>query len=87
MYHSNYIFNELNNLVLGRELSSKDYSPILLQKKGVYSCSSYMNIDELGADDENFADVSEQLMEEREELMDKLLQEQWEKEQSDDSND
>ncbi len=85
--HSNYIFNELNNLVLGRELSSKDYSPILLQKKGVYSCSSYMNIDELGADDENFADVSEQLMEEREELMDKLLQEQWEKEQSDDSND
>lgn len=85
--HSNYIFNELNNLVLGKVLNSKDYSPILLQKKGAHSHSYYMNIDELGADDENFADVSEQLMEEREELMDKLLQEQWEKEQSDDSGD
>lgn len=85
--HSNYIFNELNNLVLGKVLKSEDYSPILLQKKGVFSHSSYMNIDELGADDENFADVAEQLMEEREELMDKLLQEQWEKEKFDDSND
>ena len=46
-----------------------------------------MNIDELGADDENFADVSEKLMEEREELFDRLAQEQWEKEQLDDSND
>ena len=85
--HSNYIFNQLNNLVLGKALKSEDYSPILLRKKGTRSYSSYMNIDELGADDENFADISEQLMEEREELLDILMREEWEKEQSDDPND
>ncbi len=85
--HSNYIFNQLNNLVLGKTLKKEEYSPILLWKKGICSYSSYMNIDELGADDENFADVSEKLMEEREELFDRLAQEQWEKEQLDDSND
>ena len=84
--HSNYIFNQLNNLILGQELDKNDYSPILLQAKGGKSRSFDMTIDEFGADDENFADVSEKLMTERESLIEKLLQEQWENEQADDSD-
>lgn len=84
--HSNYIFNQLNNLILGKKLDKDNYSPILLQIKDEKSYSFYMNIDEFGADDENFADVSETLISERERLIEKLLQEQWENEQTDDSN-
>lgn len=76
--HSNYIFNQLNNLVLERKLDRDSYSPIIIQKKQKKSKSSYMNIDEFGVDDENFADVSEQLFNEREELLYKLSQEMGE---------
>ena len=43
-----------------------------------------MTLDEFGADDSNFSDVSERLMTERELLIEKLLQEQWENKQADD---
>lgn len=72
--HSNYIFNQLNNLVLAQKLDKESYSPIIMQKKRNKSRSSYMHIDELGVDDENFADVSEQLFMEREEILCKLSQ-------------
>lgn len=84
--HSNYIFNQLNNLILGKKLDKDNYSPILLQAEDEKSHSFYMNIDEFGADDENFADVSESLISEREILIEELLQEQGENEQIDDSN-
>ncbi|MCH5248857.1 MAG: AAA family ATPase [Lachnospiraceae bacterium] len=76
--HSNYIFNQLNNLVLEQKLDKESYSPIIMQKKRNKSRSSYMHIDELGVDDENFADVSEQLFMEREEILCKLSQEMGE---------
>lgn len=85
--HSNYIFNQLNNLVLEKELDKNSYSPILLKRKGKKSSSVYMNIDELGVDDENFTDISEQLVEEREEIVERLMQEQWENDSLNDSND
>lgn len=73
--HSNYVFNELNNLVLGRELDSDVYAPILMRQEGKRSSTCYMKMDELGVSDENFADVAEELYEEREGLIQKLMQE------------
>ncbi len=73
--HSNYIFNQLNNLILEKKLDAESYSPILLQQKGNHSVSTYMEMDELGVEDENFADVSFQLLEEREFLLEKLMEE------------
>ncbi len=43
-------------------------------------------MDELGADDENFADVSGKLLEEREKLIEKLIQESCDSNDTDDRN-
>lgn len=67
--HSNYIFNKLNNLLLGKSISPQVYSPILLQSKENGSISTFMQIDDLGVDDANFLDVTAQLFEEREALI------------------
>ncbi len=70
--HSNYVFNKLNNLVLSKKLDYRIYQPIFLEMTNDGSFSKVMNIDELGADDENFVDVSQKLYFEREEIIQKL---------------
>lgn len=70
--HSNYVFNKLNNLVLGKELNYKVYDPIVLEETPEGSVSKHIEVDELGANDENFIDVSEALYNEREEIIYKL---------------
>ena len=70
--HSNYIFNKLNNLVLSGKISSKTYSPIILDSFSDGSISRFLDIDELGATDENFIDASEELLNERYEIIDRL---------------
>ena len=70
--HSNYVFNKLNNLVLSGKLDYNIYEPILLEKGEDGSVSKLMHIDECGADDENFIDVSEALYNEREQIIEKL---------------
>lgn len=67
--HSNYIFNKLNNLVLSGKLNYQIYQPIILLDEGNGSRSKQLPIDELGAEDENFIDVSEKLYAEREEII------------------
>ena len=67
--HSNYVFNKLNNLVLSGKLDYNIYEPILLEKGEDGSVSKLMHIDECGADDENFIDVSEALYNEREQII------------------
>ena len=62
-------------MILEKKLDEESYSPILLQQKGNHSVSTYMEMDELGVEDENFADVSFQLLEEREFLLEKLMEE------------
>lgn len=74
--HSNYIFNKLNNLVLGAKLDYRVYQPILLLEEEGGSRSKTLSIDELGAEDENFIDVSEKLYYEREEIIQKLNMEE-----------
>ena len=66
------MFNKLNNLVLSGKLDYNIYEPILLEKGEDGSVSKLMHIDECGADDENFIDVSEALYNEREQIIEKL---------------
>lgn len=70
--HSNYIFNKLNNLVLGKKLDYNIYQPVILKEEQEGSVSKLIEIDELGAEDQNFVDVSEKLYYEREEIIQKL---------------
>lgn len=74
--HSNYVFNKLNNLVLGKELDYHVYEPIVLVESELGSVSKILKIDELGADDENFVDVSEKLYCEREKIIERLNMEE-----------
>ena len=67
--HSNYVFNKLNNLVLSGKLDYHIYQPLYLEKGVEGSISKPMHIDECGADDENFIDVSEALYNEREQII------------------
>jgi predicted ATPase len=70
--HSNYVFVKLNNMVLSKQLGYQRYQPIILNETSEGSVSKKLKIDELGAWDENFTDVSESLYEEREEIIDKM---------------
>ena len=74
--HSNYVFNKLNNLILGGVLDYNVYQPIVLVDSENGSTSKILPMDELGADDENFIDVSEKLYEEREEIIQRLNMEE-----------
>lgn len=70
--HSNYIFNKLNNMILGEKLNYNDYLPIILEDTEKGSIGKNLEIDELGVTDENFIDISEQLFAEREEYLEKF---------------
>lgn len=74
--HSNYVFNKLNNLVLAKKLDDSSYDPIVLEETQVGSVSKHIEVDELGANDENFIDVSEALYNEREEIIENLNMEE-----------
>ncbi len=72
--HSNYVFNELNNRVLAGELDKDTYSPVLMKWEDGKSNTYYMNMDEFGVQDSNFADASELLYDEREGLVLRLME-------------
>ena len=76
--HSNYVFNKLNNLVLNKDLDYKEYDPIILleERPTEGSVSKHLKINELGADDENFVDVSEYLYNERLDIIEKMNMEE-----------
>ena len=57
--HSNYVFNKINNLILSGKLDYDIYDPIVLEETLNGSVSKHVVVDELGADDENFVDVSD----------------------------
>ena len=73
--HSNYVFNKINNLILSGKLDYNIYDPIVLEETLNGSVSKHVVVDELGADDENFVDVSEDLYNEREEIIENLNKE------------
>lgn len=76
--HSNYVFQKLNNLILGKKLDYRIYQPIILEEKENGSISRFLQMDELGAEDENFMDASGGLYYEREELIQQMNMEETE---------
>lgn len=74
--HSNYMFNKLGNLLLEGKISPDKVSSCLMKmtKKGSVADYEVMKAEADGMNDENFADVAEQLYNERLELYDKLNQ-------------
>ncbi len=75
--HSNYVFNKLNNLILSKKLDYSNYQPIFLEHGEGGSSSKVLPMDECGVDDENFLDVSEELYQEREAIIQKLSLGEW----------
>jgi predicted ATPase len=76
--HSNYIFNEFNNLVIDGQLNADNYEPIVMyidENENTKSISEYIKVDEFGADDKNFIDAANFIYDEREELIDKYMKE------------
>lgn len=70
--HSNYIFNKLNNMVLDGKLDGIRYDPILLSPGETGSVAKHMEVTELGVEDENFYDVTDELLSEREAIIERL---------------
>ncbi|MBL7767494.1 MAG: AAA family ATPase [Flavipsychrobacter sp.] len=67
--HSNYMFNKLNNLILGNSLNEKRLSVYHLIPTGKGTIQSRdMKVTSEGIEDRNFQDVSEKLFNERIEL-------------------
>lgn len=71
--HSNYIFNKINNMILSKKLDYNIYQAILLEQTDKGSIGRDLVVDELGAVDNNFVDVSEQLYQEREDIISGLM--------------
>lgn len=74
--HSNYIFNKLSNLIIGKKVDANRLSISLMEmgKEGSEVKKDAMLVDEYGIEDQNFADVAEELYEERIQLIDELNQ-------------
>lgn len=72
--HSNYMFNKLSNLLLTNELEPERVGSYLMRatSEGSVMDAFAMRAEEEGIADENFADVAEQLYNERLEAYDKL---------------
>lgn len=75
--HSNYMFNKINNLLLSEELDEDKVAVYHLVESEVGSkVNAGMNVTEEGIADENFAGVSEQLYEERLDILEKANHDQ-----------
>lgn len=73
--HSNYILNKMNNLILEKAIDAKEYQAIIMEKVDQYrSKTRVMPGDEYGIEDQNFLDTSNDLYEEREIALYKLLE-------------
>ena len=65
--HSNYMFNKLSNMILAKEIDFNTISVAHMKmgEKGSYVDKESMLVDEFGIEDNNFADVAEELYMER----------------------
>ncbi len=72
--HSNYIFNKINNLILDKKFAIGNMSSKVFKTTEKGSEGIELSADELGVEDENFIDVSEQLYNEKVELIEKMNQ-------------
>ncbi|MCU0289518.1 MAG: ATP-binding protein [Acidobacteria bacterium] len=70
--HSNYMFNKLTNMVIGKTLHLSMFAPVILKDTDVGSIGKSMEADSLGIEDENFMDTADALYEERENIIESL---------------
>lgn len=70
--HSNYMFNKMNNLILDKKIEIASTQLIVFIKTDEGSIAKFLDVDELGIDDENFIDATEELFNEKMALIDKL---------------
>lgn len=73
--HSNYMFNKLNNLILDNRVDPKQVSCVVFRQTPNGSRSDYLEIDELGITDTNFIQASENLYDERVQILQKKNEE------------
>ncbi len=70
--HSSHIFNKMNNLILDKKIDPETTGMVVFKETEQGGIGTYISIDELGADDENFLDAAEKLFNEKLELLEKL---------------
>jgi len=70
--HSNYMFNKYNNLILGKEININKSSSLLFRETKSGSDVIKMEADELGVEDENFIYTSENLYNEKLDLINEI---------------
>jgi len=73
--HSNYMFNKFNNLILSKDINIKKASSLLFKESEKGSSVIKLELDEFGIEDENFIYTSENLYNEKIELIKQLNQE------------
>lgn len=70
--HSNFMFNKLNNMVIGKTLHLSMYAPVTFKDTREGSIGVLMKADSLGVEDENFMDTADALYEERENIIETI---------------
>lgn len=70
--HSNFIFNKMNNLILSKDIDITNCTSMLLKYTPYGSISSILPLDELGVEDENFIEPTEEIFLEKTNLLTKL---------------
>ncbi len=70
--HSNYMFNKINNLILDKQIVISDICAMVFEYSDKGSTARKIPTDDFGIDDENFLDVTENLFNEKLELIDKM---------------
>ena len=73
--HSNYMFNKFNNLVIAKEIDIKHASSLLFKETSSGTDVINMELDEFGIEDENFIYTSENLYNEKMELIKQINKE------------
>lgn len=66
--HSNYVFNKVSNLVIGKEIDPETFRAILFKRTEGGSIAEDLEVTELGIFDKNFVDTGEKIYQERLEL-------------------
>jgi predicted ATPase len=70
--HSSHMFNKMNNLILEKKIDPNTTGTVVFKETDEGGVGTYISTDELGADDENFLEVTEKLFTEKLELIEKL---------------
>jgi predicted ATPase len=70
--HSSHMFNKMNNLILEKKIDPNTTGTVVFKETDEGGVGTYISTNELGADDENFLEVTEKLFAEKLELIEKL---------------